>query len=205
MNFYRTHGSKRSSEKTHLLNPHPDSILYAGSNTALRRKRTASGSSEAVTIITYRSHRTAMHTTKPKSQISLLKILSNPKVLVALSGTVMGASIQGLLEATLEQYLELDFGLDITTVGYSFLGLSIPYFIASPLWGHTCDHWVSPKIIQPVGQAFCILGFVLLGPVGYIPESVSFHRYRVHRPNSVKYGYSARRTHRNNELIVPIQ
>ena len=109
---------------------------------------------------------------RTKPEVSIFSLLKNPKVIIALLGTVMGASVQGLLEATLEQYLEVDFGLSITKVGLSFLGLSVPYFIASPLWGHTCDHWVSPKIIQPVGHFFTVIGFLLMGPVGYIPEEV---------------------------------
>jgi len=35
----------------------------------------------------------------------MLPILGNPKVLLALSGTVYGAACQGFLEATLEPFL----------------------------------------------------------------------------------------------------
>ena len=123
-----------------------------------------------------RSRRTGIHTTKPPENqhttISLMSILSNPKVLIALSGTVMGASCQGFLEASLEPYLEETYSLSVTKIGYTFLGLSVPYFFASPFWGYTCDHWVNPKVIQPVGHVFTIIGFIFIGPVGYIPGTV---------------------------------
>ena len=53
------------------------------------------------------------------------------------------------------------------------MALSVPYFFASPFWGHTCDHWVQPKFIQPIGHVLTIIGFVILGPAGYIPYTVS--------------------------------
>ena len=64
------------------------------------RQRSVSITSDA-TVFTrksQRSRRTGIHTTKPpenqQTTISLMSILSNPKVLIALSGTVMGASCQ---------------------------------------------------------------------------------------------------------------
>ena len=82
----------------------------------------------------------------------------------------------------MEPYLEQAYNLSVTKIGYTFLGLSVPYFFASPFWGYACDHWVNPKIIQPIGHVFTIIGFLLIGPVGYIPETVSTMIYK-------KYSY----------------
>lgn len=161
-----------NAENSKLLSPHPDSIVYTGSNPT--RQRQLSNMSEATSTRSYRSHRTSIHSKATRrTDVSFASILFNGNVLMALSGTVMGASVQGFLEATLEQYLEVDFGLSISKIGFTFLALSVPYFFASPLWGHVCDHYVNPKIIQPLGHVTTIVGFVLLGPVGYIPESVN--------------------------------
>ena len=127
--------------------------------------------------ISYRSHRAIVK--KAVSQddydqpnIQLLPVLKNPKVLIALSGTIFGASVQGLLEANLEQFLE-GFNLNISQIGYSFLGLSVPYFIVSPAWGYICDNLVNPKIIQPIGHGITAIGLLIIGPVSYIPPNVN--------------------------------
>ena len=77
-----------------------------------------------------------------------------------------------MLEATLEQFLE-GFNLNINQIGYSFLGLSVPYFFASPSWGYICDHWLHPKIIQPIGHIFTASGLLIVGPVSYLTPNVS--------------------------------
>ena len=99
---------------------------------------------------------------------SVISVLKNPDVLLALSGTVYAASVQGLLEACLEPYLE-QFHLSITKVGLTFLALSVPYFMASPLWGYVCDHLVAPEYVQAAGTTIITLGFLALGPAPYLP------------------------------------
>ena len=136
-------------------------------------KRTLSVKTE-VTARSFRSHRGHHHVNQEaaaKSNVGLLTVLKNVKVIMALSGTVFGASVQGLLEANLEQFLE-GFDLSINQIGYSFLGLSIPYFIVSPCWGYTCDHWVHPKIIQPLGHVVTTAGLLILAPVSYLTPNV---------------------------------
>ena len=153
-----------------LLKPVRQRNMSVSSNTTIFTTKTKRS---------HKSHRTGIHTIKDapenetNSSISLMSVLSNPKVWLALSGTVMGASCQGFLEASLEPYLEMTYHLTVTKIGYTFLGLSVPYFFASPFWGYTCDHWINPKIIQPIGHVFTITGFILIGPVGYISETVN--------------------------------
>lgn len=118
----------------------------------------------------FRSHRTSIYTVKPKKVSDLWPVLSNPRVLAALLGTVYGASVEGMLEANLEPFLEIEMNLTITQVGFTFLALSIPYFIASPSWGHVCDHWANPKVIQPIGHVVTFFGLLVLAPVGYMKD-----------------------------------
>ena len=163
-----------------------DSLLSAGNN-PIRRRANSHAMSERGSVRSYRSYRSAQPKLRQrqfskapsgsgrgapalgstregptllkeeKRPVGLCEVLRNPRVLQALSGTVFGASCQGLLEACLEPYLET-FNLSITTIGLTFLGLSVPYFLASPIWGHTCDHWVNPKIIQPIGHVLVAVG-----------------------------------------------
>ena len=152
-------------------------ISKLNSNSTTKKSNHApSMKTEISRAISYRSHRAIVK--KAVSQddydqpnIQLLPVLKNPKVLIALSGTIFGASVQGLLEANLEQFLE-GFNLNISQIGYSFLGLSVPYFIVSPAWGYICDNLVNPKIIQPIGHGITAIGLLIIGPVSYIPPNV---------------------------------
>ena len=149
-------------------------------STTKKSNHAPSVKTEISRAISYRSHRAIVK--KAVSQddydqpnIQLLPVLKNPKVLIALSGTIFGASVQGLLEANLEQFLE-GFNLNISQIGYSFLGLSVPYFIVSPAWGYICDNLVNPKIIQPIGHGITAIGLLIIGPVSYIPPNVLMQR-----------------------------
>ena len=170
---------KRSDIFNNANNNHSEKKLLSklNSNSTTKKSNHApSVKTEISRAISYRSHRAIVK--KAVSQddydqpnIQLLPVLKNPKVLIALSGTIFGASVQGLLEANLEQFLE-GFNLNISQIGYSFLGLSVPYFIVSPAWGYICDNLVNPKIIQPIGHGITAIGLLIIGPVSYIPPNV---------------------------------
>ncbi len=103
----------------------------------------------------------------------ILPVLKNVNVLLALSGTVYAAAVQGLLEACLEPYLE-QFHLSITKIGLTFLALSVPYFMASPLWGYFCDHLFAPELVQCAGSILVVTGFLALGPAPYLPVGPNY-------------------------------
>ena len=136
---YRSHRSYHSAQR-------PKSVTVR----SVRSARITGNGGVAVA-----AEKTNKHPTR--KDVGLGEVLLNARVLQALSGTVFGASCQGLLEACLEQYLET-FNLTITTIGLTFLGLSLPYFLSSPLFGHACDHWVNPKILQPIGHIVVAIG-----------------------------------------------
>ena len=150
----------------------PDSILHAATNPARNRNLSIRSDVTAKTTQSFRSHRTSIYTVQPKKVSDLWPVLSNPRVLAALTGTVYGASVEGMLEANLEPFLEYEMNLSITQVGLTFLALSIPYFIASPSWGQVCDHWANPKVIQPIGHIITFLGLLVLAPVGYMVDII---------------------------------
>ena len=129
---------------------HPDSIVSNGS------------------VISGNGKEKTTEIPNPRKKTQIWPVLSNPDVLLALTGTVYAAAVQGLLEACLEPYLE-QFNLSITKIGFTFLALSVPYFMASPLWGYFCDHLVSPEYVQGIGNFIVICGFFVLGPAPYLP------------------------------------
>ena len=49
-------------------------------------------------------------------------------------------------------------------IGLTFLALSLPYFVASPLWGYACDHMIESEYVQALGNFLTVIGFCLVGP-----------------------------------------
>jgi len=94
-------------------------------------------------------------------------LLKSPGVLVALLGTIFGAVCQSFIETFLEEYLAI-FGLSVTQIGVSFLAMSVPYMLATPLWGWLVDSHLQPEIISPVGNVLIIASMFLIGPVQYL-------------------------------------
>lgn len=94
-------------------------------------------------------------------------MLSSPGVLVALTGTVFGAVCQGFIETFLEEYLAI-FGLSVSQIGVSFLAMSVPYMIATPLWGWITDSLIQPEFISPIGNLLIACSLFLIGPVQYL-------------------------------------
>ena len=75
-------------------------------------------------------------TTPAQSSISSLKeMISDPGVVLALTGTVFGAVCQGFIETFLESYLAL-FGLSVSQIGVSFLGEFLSIIRNIPIYWH---------------------------------------------------------------------
>jgi len=85
-----------------------------------------------------KSNMEAHETPKTESQQQHTSFLKSPGVLLALLGTVFGAVCQGFIETFLEEYLAI-FGLSVSEIGVSFLAMSVPYMIATPIWGWLVD------------------------------------------------------------------
>jgi MFS family permease len=95
------------------------------------------------------------------------RLLSSPVVQLALLGTMFCATCQGFIESFLEEYLKI-FNLSVTEIGISFLGMSVPYMIATPIWGWLVDKWFQPEVVNPIGHLIIAASFILVGPVDYI-------------------------------------
>ena len=98
--------------------------------------------------------------------------LSSPAVLVALVGTVFGAVSDSFVETFLEEHLA-KFDLSVAQIGASFLAMSTPLMVATPIFG-----WLSlsipPVAISLLGYTAVIGAHMLVGPPAYLPISPSY-------------------------------
>ena len=107
-------------------------------------------------------------TARQPGSAAFLSLLAQPRVVLALTGTVFGAVCQGFVESFLESHLAL-FGLSVTQVGVSFLAMSVPYMLATPVWGWLGDTRLPPQFISPAGNFIILVSLLLVGPAAYLP------------------------------------
>lgn len=93
-------------------------------------------------------------------------LLRHPGILLALFGTIYSAVCQSFIESFLEQFLSI-FGLSVTKIGLSFLAMSVPYMISTPMWGWMAEGFVKPELIAPLGHLLIASSFLLIGPIPY--------------------------------------
>ena len=98
--------------------------------------------------------------------------LSNPSVLVTLVGTVFGAVSDSFVETFLEEHLA-NFELSVAQIGASFLTMSTPLMLATPIFG-----WliltIPPVALSLTGYTAVIGALMLVGPPAYLPISPSY-------------------------------
>jgi len=102
-----------------------------------------------------------------QQESSQTSFLRSPGIILALLGTVFGAVCQGFIETFLEEYLAI-FGLTVSEIGISFLAMSIPYMIATPIWGWLVDNLIQPEFVSPIGHLIIASSLFLIGPVQYL-------------------------------------
>jgi len=100
------------------------------------------------------------------SSSSFSCLLRNPGILLALCGTIYSAVCQSFIESFLEEFLSI-FSLSVTKIGVSFLAMSVPYMIATPVWGWFADGYLQPEIIAPIGHLLIACSFLMIGPISY--------------------------------------
>ena len=98
--------------------------------------------------------------------------LSNPAVLVTLVSTVFGAVSDSFVETFLEEHLA-NFDLSVVQIGASFLTMSTPLMVATPIVG-----WliltIPPVALSLAGYIAVIGALMLVGPPAYLPISPSY-------------------------------
>jgi len=101
------------------------------------------------------------------TDLPVMKILSSPRVLIALATCTIGAYSVGTIEATLSPFLEL-LDLNVKQIAVAFLVMSLCSVLATPLFGWLCDTSFSPWFISGTGCLFMFICYCFIGPVPYL-------------------------------------
>lgn len=107
---------------------------------------------------------------------SMAKALTKPAILIALFKVGSAAASIGFLQTTLEPHLHdiKPNGIPLTPfqIGALFMVVGGTYGLSLPLWGVLCDSKMtrnSPKYVELIGAILIATGFVVLGPLKYMP------------------------------------
>ena len=93
----------------------------------------------------------------------MMKALTIPSVVLAISSVFSASIAVGALQATLERHLA-QFNLSPLHVGFFFMLYGGAYALLNPFWGWMADRY-SSKIVIMIGSFLLGLGFLLVGPV----------------------------------------
>ncbi|XP_076456374.1 MFS-type transporter SLC18B1-like [Babylonia areolata] len=99
---------------------------------------------------------------------SVLRLLTNPLVLVTIITTIAGSFCLGFLDPTLAPHLE-QFDLSTAVVGLVFLVASAVYALTAPLWGYLSDNKGLSFTLVVAGNLVACVSFLLLGPSPLLP------------------------------------
>ena len=103
-----------------------------------------------------------------ESELPILKIVTMPRVLIALLTCTVGAYSIGTIEATLSQFLELQLSLGVQKIALAFLVMSLCSVLATPVLGWMCDATLSPWLVSLSGSSLMIICYAFIGPAPYL-------------------------------------
>ncbi|BES97650.1 transporter [Nesidiocoris tenuis] len=112
----------------------------------------------------------AEHEVDKKNNANLTSVLKIPGVLLAAVSIVVTSMSIGFLSATLEPHLR-KYHLSAMVLGLMFVINGGTYALTAPAWGWLCDKKITPKIATLIGCIFIIIGFSLIGPAPFLPET----------------------------------
>ena len=102
------------------------------------------------------------------SDLPVLKILTSPRVLIALLTCTVGAYSIGTVEATLSSFLDIQLHLSVQKIALAFLVMSVCSVVATPVFGWICEARVSCWLLSVAGSGLMILCYALIGPAPYL-------------------------------------
>jgi len=97
--------------------------------------------------------------------VSWLEILKSPGVIVSVFALMFSGSAWAWYSASLEPFLEENFGLSSSQTGLVFMTFGLSYTIFTPLCGYLTDKGFDGLTAMLLGNLTIALGFVLLGPI----------------------------------------
>ena len=102
------------------------------------------------------------------SSMPVIKILTIPRVMIALATCTVGAYSIGTIEATLSQFLEVQLDLTVQRIALAFLVMSLCSVVATPVLGWMCDAAVSAWVVSIAGSSLMIVCYAFIGPAPYL-------------------------------------
>lgn len=106
--------------------------------------------------------------TEEPNDSSFTKLLFNPKIIFFILGVLAASFSRGFYEVALENHLRM-LGLTPVLVGSMFMLRGGTFTLSSPILGFLCDKVISPKYVVLISALCGCIGFLLLGPVPFIP------------------------------------
>lgn len=110
--------------------------------------------------------------TQERGDSSFSKLLLNPKILYFSLGVLAASLSRGFYEVALENHLYM-LGLTPVLIGSMFMLRGGTFTLSSPIIGFLCDKVMSPTYIVLISALCGCIGFLLLGPVPFIPLAPS--------------------------------
>jgi MFS family permease len=103
-----------------------------------------------------------------RAPAGVLQILKVPGVALAATSIVTGSITIGFLNSTLEPHIR-QFALTPVLTGLVFIINGGLYAVTAPAWGWLCDRALQPIYAGLIGAVTIFVGFLLIGPVPFIP------------------------------------
>ncbi|OXA63214.1 Synaptic vesicular amine transporter [Folsomia candida] len=104
------------------------------------------------------------------SGLETFQMLRFPVIFMIAYSIVATAAGVGFLHSTLEPHLDVaQANLNKFLVGAVFILNGGVYAIGAPTWGRICDQSEQPKYFTVIGSIFTICGFILVGPLPFLP------------------------------------
>ncbi|CAL4092321.1 unnamed protein product [Meganyctiphanes norvegica] len=103
-----------------------------------------------------------------QSDSNFTHLLLNPKITYFCLAVFSASLSRGFYEVALENHLHL-LGLTPVMIGSMFMLRGGTFTLSSPMFGFLCDKVMSPTYVVLVAASCGCIGFLLLGPVPFIP------------------------------------
>jgi len=107
-------------------------------------------------------------TEEEKSDSSISRLLQNPKIIFFCLGVLAASISRGFNEVALASHLSY-LNLTPIMIGSMFMLGGGTFTLSSPILGFLCDKVMSPMYVVLISAACGCIGFLLLGPVPFIP------------------------------------
>ena len=104
--------------------------------------------------------------------VGILQVLKIPAVSVCIFSIFVTTFAQGFMNVSYTPRLE-EFNFSHSDIGFTYLSIGLPQFIACLFCGRILDKGFSPLILIFISTLFMTVGFIFFGPLHFIPITPS--------------------------------